>query len=170
MSNTRGEPGDMSAVLALAKIVELESVCWRDISAKRFVEQDQLAGDATMLGRCSASGHRDLTAEQLVIVVAFGFEARAEQKASKIVEVKGTVALRYSMASGTVEDVPEGLVKGFAETNGVYNAWPYWRELVQTSASRVGIHGIVAPVFRLFGKNNGQNEEQTKNKQRSEAQ
>ena|SRR5208282_717235 len=37
----------------------------------------------------------------------------------------------------------------FANVNGVYNAWPYWRELVQSISVRMGLPALVLPVFRV---------------------
>lgn len=37
----------------------------------------------------------------------------------------------------------------FAKLNGVHTVWPYWRELVQSSVSRVGLGPLVLPVFRV---------------------
>jgi len=40
----------------------------------------------------------------------------------------------------------------FARTNGIYNAWPYWREFVQNMIARMNLPPLVIPVFRLFGQ------------------
>jgi len=40
-------------------------------------------------------------------------------------------------------------VRHFAETNGLYNAWPYWREFVQNTAARMSLPGLTVPVLRL---------------------
>jgi hypothetical protein len=46
------------------------------------------------------------------------------------------------------EDLPDDALEHFADLNGSYNAWPYWRELVQTVTGRVGLSAIVIPVYR----------------------
>ncbi|WP_419163979.1 hypothetical protein [Candidatus Palauibacter sp.] len=43
---------------------------------------------------------------------------------------------------------PTDSLEHFAELNGTYNVWPYWREFVQTAAARAGLASIVVPVFR----------------------
>ena len=35
----------------------------------------------------------------------------------------------------------------FSFMNGIYNAWPYWRELVHSSLSRMGLPPLQIPVF-----------------------
>ena len=37
----------------------------------------------------------------------------------------------------------------FARINGVFNAWPYWREFVQNMVARMNLPTITLPVFRL---------------------
>lgn len=39
--------------------------------------------------------------------------------------------------------------KHFGMTNGIYNAWPYWREFVQNTIARMGLPNITLPVFRI---------------------
>jgi len=43
---------------------------------------------------------------------------------------------------------PHDALQHFAELNGTYNVWPYWRELVQSFAGRAGLPDIVVPVFK----------------------
>jgi hypothetical protein len=40
--------------------------------------------------------------------------------------------------------------KAFVETNALYNAWPFWRELVHSTAARMGITpSPVVPLLKL---------------------
>lgn len=47
----------------------------------------------------------------------------------------------------------EGLTQtnfdAFAERNGVFNVWPYWREFVQSITARMGLPPLTIPVFRV---------------------
>lgn len=51
-------------------------------------------------------------------------------------------------------DNPEGLtqedVDQFGKINGVYNAWPYWREFAQNTIVRMGLPALTIPVFRIL--------------------
>lgn len=38
----------------------------------------------------------------------------------------------------------------FASLNGRFNAWPYWREFVQSSLPRMGLPPFVVPPFKAF--------------------
>ncbi|MBU0618484.1 MAG: hypothetical protein KKI02_12270 [Planctomycetes bacterium] len=39
----------------------------------------------------------------------------------------------------------------FGELNGTYNAWPYWREFLHNTMSRMQLKPFVLPVFRITG-------------------
>lgn len=43
---------------------------------------------------------------------------------------------------------PRDALQHFAELNGTYHVWPYWRELVQSLAGRAGLPSVVVPVFK----------------------
>lgn len=47
------------------------------------------------------------------------------------------------------DDELQPLLQSFARVNGIYNAWPYFRELAQTTTARMGIPPIVLPVYRV---------------------
>lgn len=65
------------------------------------------------------------------------------------------VVLRIEAAFVLIYEVPsfDGLqppnIKAFGEMNGIYNAWPYWREYVQSVTVRMGLPPFTVPVFRL---------------------
>jgi preprotein translocase subunit SecB len=40
----------------------------------------------------------------------------------------------------------------FGQSNGIYNAWPYWREFVQNITSRMGLPVLTIPVFRIISE------------------
>lgn len=45
--------------------------------------------------------------------------------------------------------ISESNFEAFAQINGLFNAWPYWREFAQNLAARMGHPGFVVPVFRF---------------------
>jgi len=48
-----------------------------------------------------------------------------------------------------LEGIKEENIKAFGEANGIYNAWPYWREFVQNTIARMGLPQLTIPVFRI---------------------
>lgn len=43
----------------------------------------------------------------------------------------------------------ESHAMAFADRNAVFNAWPYWREFVQSMTVRMGLPALTLPVFRI---------------------
>ncbi len=62
--------------------------------------------------------------------------------------IKATFLLIYKADS--LEGITNEAVEQFGKTNGVYNAWPYWREFVQNTIVRMNLPTLTIPVFRLF--------------------
>jgi len=53
-------------------------------------------------------------------------------------------------------EVASADVVAFATFNATFNAWPYWREFVQSMTSRMGLPSVVIPVLpvpNLIGGN-----------------
>jgi preprotein translocase subunit SecB len=40
-------------------------------------------------------------------------------------------------------------IEGFARLNGTFNAWPYLREIVQSTTTRMGIPPLILPLYRI---------------------
>jgi hypothetical protein len=60
-------------------------------------------------------------------------------------EIEAEFALRYRLTQQGVHD--SNSVDAFAKMNGVYNAWPYWREFVQSTVARMGLPPLVVGVL-----------------------
>lgn len=85
----------------------------------------------------------------LRVVIDFDLAAAGNDRAESrrpILALKATFLLVYRLPPNAA--YPEDSYEHFAWLNGPYNAWPYWRELVQTVSGRVGLAGVVVPVFR----------------------
>jgi len=57
--------------------------------------------------------------------------------------------LVYKLTSATGLE-PENL-QAFADLNGRFNAWPYWREFVQTMTTRMGLPALTVPSLKITG-------------------
>ena len=51
----------------------------------------------------------------------------------------------------TTTGLPNELVEQFGKINGIFNAWPYWRELLQSTLQRMGLPPIVLPLLTAAG-------------------
>ena len=62
-------------------------------------------------------------------------------------EIRGTFELSYEIPDD--ESFSSEELEAFGEMNAVFNAWPYWRELVQASLARMSMPPLTVPVFRV---------------------
>jgi len=70
-----------------------------------------------------------------------------EKKQQPVVAIRAGFELRYKLPRGFTASRDE--LTSFAQTNGVYNAWPYWRELIQNTFARMNLPPVVLPLLRV---------------------
>lgn len=92
------------------------------------------------------AGYELHDADNDVIVVDAEFKFDGMGSDGPVVMLAATFRLTYTLEGA--ETFPADAMDHFAELNGIYNAWPYWRELVQTVTGRVGVASVTLPVFR----------------------
>lgn len=86
---------------------------------------------------------------QIAVFVHFLFSAVRDERPNDkpCVSIDSTFLVSY-----TAEDLT-GLgaenFDSFGALNGVFNAWPYWRELLHNTISRMGLPAFVLPVLRV---------------------
>jgi hypothetical protein len=87
--------------------------------------------------------------DQLLVFIDFKFSGSSggqDEAAKQLANLDATYLLIYEIAAAAA--YPADALQHFAELNGAYNAWPYWRELIQSATGRIGLGSIVLPVFR----------------------
>jgi hypothetical protein len=82
------------------------------------------------------------------------------------VSLNASFFVAYGLPSAN--EHPSAALEAFAELNGLYHVWPYWRELVHTVTGRVGLAPFVISVLKLPVKPlDEESEPTTKRKPRS---
>jgi hypothetical protein len=73
----------------------------------------------------------------------------AEQvcESDPVIEVSSEYLLTYHVPGITA--FSDEQLNAFGCVNGLYNAWPYWREHVQSSIARMGLPPFVVPVLTV---------------------
>jgi len=96
----------------------------------------------------SATIRIDKAEGRLCVLPKFHFEAFNENFRDRaIITIDATFLLIYGIEN--FDGLKQKGYQQFADMNGVYNAWPYWRELVQSTIARMGLPTLVLPVFRI---------------------
>jgi preprotein translocase subunit SecB len=84
----------------------------------------------------------------IAVVVEFDVAGRYTGVDSKVapLQIAATFQVEYTLDS--LEGIKSENIKAFAELNGVYSAWPYWREYAQSVTVRMGLPPMPVPVYR----------------------
>lgn len=90
-------------------------------------------------------------------VIEFGWRVVSHDESQEATEPSPsntafeTIA-RFNVDYSVKADVDDESLNAFLK-NAVHNAWPYWREFVQSTCARAGIPVVEIPPFRLPKKN-----------------
>ena len=87
----------------------------------------------------------------LSVLARFHLHAsRADDPKQRLLSIEAEFVLIYRVSS--MEGLTQKHFEAFANANGVFNAWPYWREYVHSMTQRMGLDALVVPVFRVTGR------------------
>ncbi len=73
--------------------------------------------------------------------------SRVERDAGAIVSIEADYLVTYALDHAG--DYIEQAVRLFAEKNGVFNSWPFFRDLAHSLATKMGMPPIVVPLLKL---------------------
>lgn len=161
MTTTDSEPQAMYQLAAsLAREVDLRSLATVAVSGALVQPGAALAAlTAAGGGKLQLrSEHRhafDEAASTLTAEVAFVLGiGPADPTAPEVVHIEAKFALVYGVKTAPALAERATVFEAFVAVNGVYNAWPYLREVVSSMAARLGAPPVLLPVFRpeMVGK------------------
>jgi hypothetical protein len=131
--------------------VQIRNVILADCEASRTGQVNSSPAKLKPVAIVSGVSYaEDTEAKQLNVMISFVLKtARSDENESEMpVSIKATFVLFYAVDS--FDGIEDEHLKAFSGMNGVFNAWPYWRELVQNVTGRMGLTiPIVVPVLRL---------------------
>lgn len=135
---------DIEMALMVSGQVQLKKVKVLECSA-RLIEFPK---DGTNDYQVTASTHAqpDRDENVLLVFINMGLHAVTEN-GDALAKITSEFLLMYGL------DKWDGLTdehfRHFADHNGVFNAWPYWREMVQSMTSRLEIPPLTLPTHRF---------------------
>jgi hypothetical protein len=143
-------PTNLQLAGLVARHVQLHSINLQDASLSARIDPLNVPEHLKLSQSYRARYERpDTRPGKIYVFVDFQFDAAPPEQGeggTQSVHLEATYIVIYDL--GNAADESEEALEQFAELNGAYNAWPYWRELVQTVTGRVGLAAIVVPVFR----------------------
>jgi hypothetical protein len=116
----------------------------KETTASLAVPQGRLTVNISHSGRAALEQKGAIRA-----TVRFGLQAREaeEEEAKPAFRVAASFELAYKIPPDL--DPSRQELRAFAETNAVFNAWPYWREFAQSMTARMNLPPLTLPLFRI---------------------
>lgn len=128
--------------IEILEVKMLESM-WR----RRLVD-DKLPGQVKMDYKTWAKADSDKERLEVcaTLEVSGQYEGQEQDKGADVpFRIQAVFQLIYAVKSPIT--FSEEQLAAFGEFNGIYNAWPYWREYVHSTTVRMGLPPMVVPVY-----------------------
>ena len=143
-------PTNLDRASLVSRAVQIESVTVTRLAMSTDVGEET-AGETVRLTQRYRAQYDDRRSNrrEVAVRVHFLFEAHtgdAGEPGRRVADIEAELLVVYG--TDAAEEFPGDALRHFASLNGTYNAWPYWRELVQNLTARAGISGVTVPVFR----------------------
>ena len=149
MSEQIKQTGSLKRIAPLIAAVRIKDIRLVEANVKTSVRSADEVGEVELAIEKSATVKEYAVDDGMFWVLA-KINAQlipVESKKSPPVSVKATFELRYSLPKEL--KVSHAQLNTFARINSVFNAWPYWREFVQSMVARMNLPTLTLPVFRL---------------------
>ena len=134
----------------VSRSVQIESVTLSGVSMKTDLWDETGSAPLRLSQRYRARYDLlDSDSNTVFVRLDFRFEAysnREPEPDHRVADIEAEFLVVYRTKATSA--FPVDALQHFAELNGTYNAWPYWRELVQNMTVRAGMSGITVPVFK----------------------
>lgn len=139
----------------VARFVEIQDVSMVSIEAELLTPNARVISQTGwhFTQEKHAAHHFDEENKLLCIVLTLITELIGSEKEEpqKLVRCSGKYVLIYSfnVTGGPPPEEREAFFSAFANINAVFNAWPFFRELVHSTLGRMGLQPIALPVYRI---------------------
>lgn len=134
----------------VSRSVQIESVALTNVAMNTDLGRARHSAPLRLSQRYRARHDpRPPGTSKLLVRVNFRFEAHATSDVEsdrRVTDIDAEFLVVYRTNDASA--FPADALRHFAGLNGTYNAWPYWRELVQSMTARAGMSGITVPVFK----------------------
>jgi hypothetical protein len=130
------------AAVSLANVRLLETVAKTRIRLSNITED--MGPEFEHSARVSSEG---LTDGIFYIIASLTVRIVSESDQKEHALIKVQFELEYRLPSDFTASQAE--LRAFAKVNGVFNAWPYFREVVQSTSQKMDLPVVLLPVYRV---------------------
>lgn len=137
----------------IARNVRLRSIDLVGIEANRLRADEPAPADLEIRGGHTIRHHltpeTESTPARLFVEIKFDLKLQ-DANDGGIAKIRATLGLAYDLNRGMPKEA-EDLLPAFVQTNSLVHVWPYYRELIQSTAWRMGLPPFPLPLFQLGG-------------------
>jgi hypothetical protein len=143
----------MTDISPLIQVVQIEQVRVVSASMRTTVRSADEAG--AVQGNIGRTTHVVQRPQMGLFVIRIDFVFGAHPEQEKKPKDATTAVVAVNVSFELTYRIPENMstsdeqLEEFARVNGVFNAWPYFREFVHASLARMGLPPLILPVYRL---------------------
>ena len=150
----------MVELTRIVSVVEIEDVRLCEASCRSLARPSELAEMIGVKPSHGVSVIKEPGDDGLLLIhTEFLLEIRAEDHDGELqAEIRGLFELSYRIPEE--ERFSPDVFEAFGQFNAVFNAWPYWRELVQASLARMSMPVLTVPVYRVSPTKHGGDDEE----------
>lgn len=136
----------MNLASAVSDRVNIEDVRLVETKSKRGFVRDRLPGDLQF--QVNTTTQVDKQHSAILVEARFGLSAKYQDSApgEEPLLIEAVFHLSYKVES--LAGLTKANFDAFGKLNGLYNAWPYWREYVQAMTTRMGFPSLTIPVLK----------------------
>lgn len=145
---------NMEIISKIAHCIELEDIYLLKSECNLFDESFLNKNNEKINIHQSFQGNiKDLVpGKKVKVLVEFklkteDFQNSSEKDKNIIFLINASFVLLYSFNQKA--DFKKGDLGMFANVNGVFNCWPYWREFVQNITTRMGLPSLIVPLLKI---------------------
>lgn len=140
---------EVQAARRLIAVVQLENVQLVEAMARAGVRSREEAGKVEVIAAHSAKAPQGIRDGVFYVVAALEVRIISSEGSGKKLPLH--MRVQYELKYRVPEDfkTTKAEINAFANVNGVYNAWPYFREFVQTTTQRMNLPPLILPVYRI---------------------
>lgn len=136
----------MADISALVAAVRIQGIRLVESSLKTDIAAPPDKPVEAEIGHKSSVVRRSDKDGSFLIRADFTFSVK-EDDGKAPVSVKASFELQYQLPADLKPASAE--LEEFGKSNAIFNAWPYWREYLQSALVRMGLPAFTLPVYRL---------------------
>jgi hypothetical protein len=141
----------VSLAWPVASVVNLESLIVEEFQTKRTLGGYSPVDPIAVNLETGAIGiARDLVQKKLIIKIHMTVRATKQDapvNSEPSLRIECHFVLIYSIPS--FEGLADDQFAAFAQTSGLFNLWPFWRQIVHTTTLHLGLPPIILPTHRV---------------------